>query len=257
MVTAWCNEGPEPIANLSEIQLAASLSRPRRAALHIAFSCLLNRWRPDMATNQNKSTFPIRFSMILIVSCCPLAGCRRQQPPSSGAPDSTPPALGKAAVANPIDKSPSVADVKAEIPPEEPIPQITQDELDTLEKNLLADPNYQWTVLKGEHRRTVALILAAQKNKPKRSDQWAGILQMLFAQEQFEARQLPEKERPDRYRYALGYLHDFSTSLESVVKADPKNELLKYTLESLSGSIALAGSNRGSWLLQGSWARKC
>ena len=65
--------------------------------------------------------------------------------------------------------------------------RISQDELDTLEKYLLSDPNYRWKVLQGEHRRTVALILAAQKNKPTRSDLWVGLLEMMFASERAQA----------------------------------------------------------------------
>ena len=65
-----------------------------------------------------------------------------------------------------IDKLPPVAEPKTVTSPPESIPHFTQDELDAFEKNLLADPNYQWQILRGDHRRTVALILAAQINKP-------------------------------------------------------------------------------------------
>jgi hypothetical protein len=124
--------------------------------------------------------------------------------------------------------------------------QFTKSELDALEKHLQADPNYRWEILKGDRKRTVALVLAAQKRKPASAELWAGVLGMRFAQDKFEARSLPEKERRERYRDALGYLQDFSQSVESAVKANADKPALNVADSlNLNGDIALAALESG------------
>ena len=114
--------------------------------------------------------------------------------------------------------------------------QFTKSELDALEKSLQADPKQlqanpfdRWVrILEGDRKRTVALILATQNRKPASAGLLADALGMIFSADQFEARALPQKERQERYRYALGYLQDFSQSLQSAIKANPDKPDLKF-----------------------------
>lgn len=99
--------------------------------------------------------------------------------------------------------------------------------------------------MKGDRKRTVALILAIGQRKPASADLAFGMLGMIFAQDQFEARQLPDKERQERYRYALGYLQEFSQSRQSAIKANPDKPALKRVSDRLNGSIALAALESG------------
>jgi tetratricopeptide (TPR) repeat protein len=122
---------------------------------------------------------------------------------------------------------------------------ITESELDALEKHLQEDPNYKWKIAIGERQRTIDLILAAQKRKPASANLWNSLLELRFAQDQFDARSLPENERRERYRDALGYLQEFSQSVESEVKANPDNSVLKVEADLLKGSIALAALESG------------
>jgi hypothetical protein len=138
--------------------------------------------------------------------------------------------------------------------------QFSDSELDALENNLQADldntpalkgdqkPNYRHLreILEGDRERTVALILAAQKRKPTSARLWARGLGMIFMEDSFEAQGLPPKERQERFRYVLGYLQEFSQSLQSAIKANPDNPDLK--LLSVNGSIALAAIESGEQL---------
>ena len=70
-------------------------------------------------------------------------------------------------------------------------------------------------------------------------------MKLIFASEQFEARQLPAQQRRDRYRHALGDLQAFSRSLEAAAKADPKDRALESSARHLNEDIALAALESG------------
>lgn len=135
-------------------------------------------------------------------------------------------------------------------------PPITGSELDSLEKYLSADENYHWKVLGGDRQRTIALILAAQKRKPDSTCLWVWLQKMRFAQDKFEARSLPDKERKERYLDALGYLQEFAQSAESAVKSNPDNLELKKCADLLIEDIVFAALESGELDIAKSLAEK-
>ena len=134
---------------------------------------------------------------------------------------------------------------QAELGEQQRVGQITDSELDALEKHFQTDPQYHWKILQGDRKRTIALILAAQKRKPASAQFWAAGLGMMFARDRGEARELPDKERRERYCDALGYLQEFSQSVESAIKANPDKPALMIVADLLNGSVALAAFESG------------
>lgn len=115
----------------------------------------------------------------------------------------------------------------------------TDAELESLENRLKNDQMYQWKLLEDDRKKTVPLILAAQKKSPGNLI-WYGLIEMCFVVDQHDARRLPAKVRKSYYTYALQYLKKSFETLQTAKIADADSKDFDFFAKSLKMNMALA-----------------
>ncbi len=129
------------------------------------------------------------------------------------------------------------------------IQNFTDAELDDLESKLKNDPNCRWKLLSVDRKKLIPLLLAAQERNPTYINFiWCHLIDMCFAEDQFQARRLPAEQRRARYKCALGYLRKSSQILQTALEVNPDKsdkKALKGRVSSLNVRIALASLETG------------
>jgi len=115
----------------------------------------------------------------------------------------------------------------------------TDAELENLESRLKSDQMYQWELLTVDRKKTIPLILAAQKKSPS-NPIWYSLIEMCFASDRHKAKRLPVKMRQSYYAYALQYLEKSRQTLQTAKIADADRKDFDLLSESLKMNTALA-----------------